>query len=91
MTVVVPPKPTAKPAQTSYLLPISLRNSVRTCEPGVVAVAVVIGLLSGLLVAIISRLSQIAHALLFDIHRTIHLRIATAISWQRLLFAAILG
>jgi CIC family chloride channel protein len=43
------------------------------------------------LVAIVSRLSQIAHALLFDIPTTIHLSAATSISWQRVLFAAILG
>ncbi len=91
MTLVVPPKPTAKPAQTGYLLPASLRNFVRTRETGVVAVAVVIGLLSGLLVAIISRLSQIAHALLFDIPTTAHLSANAAISWHRLLFVPILG
>ena len=91
MTLVVTPEPTAKPAQTGYLLPASLRNFVRTRETGVAAVAVVIGLLSGLLVAIISRLSQIAHALLFDIPTTTHLSASTAIAWQRLLFVPILG
>lgn len=91
MTLVVTPEPTAKPAQTGYLLPASLRNFVRTRETGVAAVAVVIGLLSGLLVAIISRLSQIAHALLFDIPTTTHLSASTAIAWQRLLLVPILG
>ena len=50
MSLVVPPKPTARPVQTSYLLPVSLRNFVRICETGVVAFAIVIGLLRGLLV-----------------------------------------
>ena len=91
MTLVVPPKPTAKPAQTGYLLPASLRNFVRNRETGVVAVAVVLGLLSGLLVAIISRLSELVHALLFDIPTTAHLSASVAVSWQRLLFVPILG
>lgn len=91
MTLAVPPQPPPKSATTGYLLPAGLRNFVRTRETGVVAVAVVIGLLSGLLVAIISRLSQIAHALLFDIPYDAHLSATQAIVWQRLLFVPILG
>ena len=91
MTLVVEPKQQTKPATAGYLLPASLRNFVRTRETGVVAVAVIIGLLSGLLVAIISRMSQIAHALLFDIPTTAHLSATAAISWQRLLFVPIIG
>jgi len=52
---VSPPGPAKKPAVAGYyLLPASLRNFVRSRETGVVAVAIVIGLLSGLLVAAIS-------------------------------------
>ena len=57
----------AKKPPAGYLLPAVLRNFVRHRETGVVSVAIVIGLLSGLLVAMISKLSQAAHALLFDI------------------------
>ena len=91
MTYVVKPPAPPKPATAGYLLPAALRNFVRNRETGVVAVAVVIGLLSGLLVAIISRLSQIAHALLFDIPYDAHLSATAAIAWQRLLFVPILG
>ena len=43
---------------TGILLPVALRNFVRNRETGVVMVAIVIGVLSGLLVAIIAALSE---------------------------------
>jgi chloride channel protein, CIC family len=83
---------TAKKANVGgYLLPASLRNFVRNRETGVVAVAIVIGLLSGLLVAAISTLSEIAHALLFDIPFDAHLSAIGVISWQRTLLIPVLG
>ena len=54
-------------------------------------VAIVIGLLSGLLVSAISILSEIAHGLLFDIPFDAHLSATGVISWQRTLLVPILG
>src|ERR1700712_5779895 len=86
------PEPARKPAAAGYyLLPVNLRNFVRNRETGVVAVAIVIGLLSGLLVATISRLSEIAHGLLFDIPFDAHLSATGVISWQRTLLVPIVG
>ncbi|XIA63452.1 hypothetical protein ACFIOY_30600 [Bradyrhizobium sp. TZ2] len=69
----VTPSDNAKKAIVAgyYLLPVALRNFVRNRETGVVFVAIIIGLLSGLLVAAISKLSEVAHALLFDIPSTL--------------------
>ena len=50
-----------------------------------------IGLLSGLLVAAISKLSEIAHGLLFDIPFDSHLSATGVISWQRTLLVPVLG
>ena len=75
----------------SYLLPVALRNFVRSRETGLVAVAIVIGLLSGLLVATISHLSEIAHSLLFDIPFDARLSATGVISWQRTLLIPTLG
>ena len=72
-----------KPNVAGYLLRVALRNFVRNRETGVVMVAIVIELLSGLLVATISKLSEIAHALLFDIPYDAHLSANGVISWQR--------
>jgi hypothetical protein len=47
-------------------------------------VAIVIGVLSGLLVAAISKLSAIAHSLLFDIPFDAHLSATGVIPWQAL-------
>src|ERR1700729_1012533 len=88
---ISPPGPAKKPAAGYYLLPASLRNFVRSRETGVVAVAIVIGLLSGLLGAAISKLSEIAHGLLFDIPFDSHLSATGIISWQRTLLIPFLG
>src|ERR1700704_3242530 len=91
-SMISPPEPAKKPAVAGYyLLPASLRNFVRSRETGVVTVAIVIGLLSGLLVAAISNLSEIAHGLLFDIPFDAHLSATGVISWQRTLLIPILG
>ncbi|MGY4477120.1 chloride channel protein [Bradyrhizobium sp. USDA 3364] len=89
MTVTSPVN-IAKPP-TVRLLPAPLRNFVRSRETGLVTVAIVIGLLSGLLVAAISHLSQVAHALLFDIPLDGHLSATGVISWQRTLLIPVIG
>lgn len=83
----------AKPAAAPgfRLLPLFLRNFVRNRETGLVLVAIVVGLLSGLLVAAISSLSQVFHALLFDIPFDAHLSATGVISWQRTLLVPTLG
>lgn len=83
----------AKPAAAPgiRLLPLFLRNFVRNRETGLVLVAIVMGLLSGVLVAAISSLSQLSHALLFDIPFDAHLSASGVISWQRTLFIPMLG
>jgi chloride channel protein, CIC family len=91
MTTITPADTTKKSTATGYLLPAALRNFVRARETGLVLVAIVIGLLSGLLVAAISQLSTIAHALLFDIPFDAHLSATGVISWQRTLLVPILG
>ena len=73
------------------LLPLSLRNFVRNRETGLVLVGIVVGLLSGVLVAAISSLSQLFHALLFDIPFDAHLSATGVISWQRTLLIPVLG
>ena len=78
-------------ATTTYLLPLGLRNFVRNFETGLVSVAIVIGLLSGLLVAAISHLSEITHSLLFDIPWDARLSATGVISWQRTLLIPTLG
>jgi CIC family chloride channel protein len=92
MTYVTSPD-RAKKANISsyYLLPATLRNFVRNRETGVASIAVVIGLLSGLLVSAISKLSESAHTLLFDIPYDAHLSATGIISWQRTLLVPILG
>ncbi|SDT59149.1 chloride channel protein [Bradyrhizobium canariense] len=95
MTTIAAPdtarKATASSATTTYLLPVVLRNFVRNRETGLVTVAIVIGLLSGLLVATISHLSEIAHSLLFDIPYDARLSATGVISWQRTLLIPTLG
>lgn len=83
----------AKPATAPgiRLLPLFLRNFVRNRETGLVLVAIVVGLLSGVLVAAISSLSQVSHALLFDIPYDAHLSATGVISWQRTLLVPMLG
>src|SRR3954469_25087642 len=92
MTYVTSPD-SARKANVSgyYLLPAALRNFVRNRETGVASIAVVIGLLSGLLVSAISRLSEIAHALLFDLPWDARLSASGVISWQRTLLVPVLG
>jgi len=84
-----PARPTAAPG--IRLLPLFLRNFVRNRETGLVLVAIVVGLLSGVLVAAISSLSQVSHALLFDIPLDAHLSATGVISWQRTLLIPVLG
>jgi CIC family chloride channel protein len=91
MTYVAPSDGANKPHVAGYLLPIALRNFVRSRETGVVAVAIAIGLISGVLVATISQLSGVAHALLFDIPFDAHLSATGVISWQRTLLIPTLG
>jgi CIC family chloride channel protein len=91
MTYVIPSDSPKKSTAAGYLLPAALRNFVRARETGLVLVAIVIGLLSGLLVATISKLSESAHALLFDIPFDAHLSATGVISWQRTLLVPILG
>jgi CIC family chloride channel protein len=91
MTYVAPSDGANKPHVAGYLLPIVLRNFVRSRETGVVAVAIAIGLISGVLVAAISELSGVAHALLFDIPFDAHLSATGVISWQRTLLIPTLG
>ena len=91
MTYFAPSDSANKPHVAGYLLPIALRNFVRSRETGVVAVAIVIGLISGVLVAAISQLSNVAHALLFDIPFDAHLSATGVISWQRTLLIPTLG
>ena len=84
-----PAKPAAAPG--IRLLPLFLRNFVRNRETGLVLVGIVVGLLSGVLVAAISSLSQLFHALLFDISFDAHLSATGVISWQRTLLIPVLG
>ena len=91
MTYAAPTEGAGKPHVAAYLLPIGLRNFVRSRETGVVAVAIMIGLISGVLVAAISELSGTAHALLFDIPFDAHLSATGVISWQRTLLIPTLG
>ncbi|WP_158669332.1 chloride channel protein [Bradyrhizobium guangdongense] len=90
---MAPAPDAAKPAPAPgiRLLPLSLRNFVRNRETGLVLVAIVVGLLSGVLVAAISSLSQISHALLFDIPFDAHLSATGVISWQRTLLIPSIG
>lgn len=86
------PHPARPPAAPGiWLLPLFLRNFVRNRETGLVLVAIVVGLLSGVLVAAISNLSQVSHALLFDIPFDAHLSATGVISWQRTLLVPVLG
>ena len=86
------PHPARPPAAPGIrLLPLFLRNFVRNRETGLVLVAIVVGLLSGVLVAAISNLSQVSHALLFDIPFDAHLSATGVISWQRTLLVPVLG
>ena len=94
MTTIAAPdaaKKTSAAATATYLLPVALRNFVRNRETGLVAVAIMIGLLCGLLVETISHLSEIAHSLLFDIPFDAHLSATGVISWQRTLLIPTLG
>ncbi|SCB18209.1 chloride channel protein, CIC family [Bradyrhizobium shewense] len=84
-----PAKPGAAPG--TRLLPLFLRNFVRNRETGLVLVAIAVGLLSGVLVAAISSLSQVSHALLFDIPFDAHLSATGVISWQRTLLVPMIG
>ena len=90
---MVPAPHASKPAPAPgiRLLPLFLRNFVRNRETGLVLVAIVVGLLSGVLVAAISSLSQVSHALLFDIPFDAHLSATGVISWQRTLLIPALG
>lgn len=80
-----------KSPATGYLLPVALRNFVRNRETGVVMVAIVIGVLSGLLVAIIAALSELTHSLLFGIPFDARLSATGTISWQRTLLIPTCG
>lgn len=93
MTIVSRASEAKKPAAAgaTALLPAPIRNFVRARESGLVAIGIVIGLLSGLLVAIISKLSQAAHAVLFDIPFDAHLSATGVISWQRTLLVPTIG
>ncbi|QLH70569.1 chloride channel protein [Rhodopseudomonas palustris] len=85
------PTSAAPAASAPWRLPAVVRNFVRNREIGLVMVAVVIGLLSGLLVAIIWRLSEFAHAVLFNIPFDTRLSANGVISWQRTLLVPLGG
>lgn len=85
------PTSAAPAASAPWRLPTVVRNFVRNREIGLVMVAVVIGLLSGLLVAIIWRLSEFAHAVLFNIPFDTRLSANGVISWQRTLLVPLGG
>ncbi len=91
MTVVAPNPTKTAPVTGFLLLPAGLRNFVRSRETGLVLVSIVIGLLSGLLVTVISRMSQITHSLLFDIPFDAHLSATGVISWRRTLLVPTCG
>src|ERR1700744_2979806 len=92
MTLVAAPEiKRGSSTATTYLLPLGLRNFVRNFETGLVTVAIIIGLLSGLLLAAISHLSEITHSLLFDIPFDARLSATGVISWQRTLLIPTLG
>ena len=80
-----------KAPATGGMLPAALRNYVRNRDSGVVLVAIVIGALSGLLVAIISGISEFIHSLLFNIPFDVHLSATGTISWERTLFVPMCG
>jgi chloride channel protein, CIC family len=91
MTLVAPRETRDAEPTTGFLLPAVLRAFVRNRETGVALAGVVIGIMSGLLVAIIGTLSEFAHRLLFDLPPEAHLSATGVISWQRLLFVPIAG
>ncbi|MBN8984050.1 MAG: hypothetical protein J0H32_06180, partial [Rhizobiales bacterium] len=80
-----------KPQASGRLLPQSVRNYVRNHDLGVMLVGSVIGLLSGLLVAIIASLSETIHAILFGIPFYARLSATGTIALQRTLFIPICG
>ncbi|MBI5128710.1 MAG: chloride channel protein [Rhodopseudomonas palustris] len=81
----------ASPSSGRWLFPAGLRNFVRNREIGLVIVAAMIGLASGLLVAAIATLSELAHSVLFDIPFESRLSATGVISWQRTLLVPIAG
>lgn len=91
MTLVAPRETKDAEATGTFLLPAGLRAFVRNRETGLVITGMLIGAISGVLVAAIGRLSQIAHVLLFDIPLDGHLSSTPVISWQRLVFVPIAG
>ena len=91
MTLVAPRETKDPESAAGFLLPSALRAFVRNRETGLVITGMIIGVVSGLLVAVISKLSQLAHVLLFDIPLDGHLSSTGAISWQRSLFVPIAG
>ncbi|WP_022721974.1 chloride channel protein [Rhodopseudomonas sp. B29] len=93
MSVVTRPDfvQTGTPATSRWLLPAAVRNFVRNREIGLVVVAVIIGLLSGLLVVTISVLSELAHSVLFSIPFDTRLSANGVIPWQRTIFVPIGG
>lgn len=91
MTLVAPRETKDPEAAAGFLLPSAIRAFVRNRETGLVITGMLIGAVSGLLVAVISKLSQLAHVFLFDIPMDGHLSSTGAISWQRSLFVPIAG
>jgi len=74
-----------------HIFPFWLRAFVRAREVGLVLVALVIGLGSGLLVALISILSQRMHELIYGIPWNSYLSVQSDIVWWRVLMGAPLG
>lgn len=91
MTLAAPRETKDPDTATGFLLPPGLRAFVRNRETGLVATGMLIGAISGLLVAVISKLSQLAHVFLFDIPIDGHLSSTGAISWPRSLFVPVVG
>ena len=91
MRLVAPRENKEAEATARFLLPAWLRAFVRNRETGLVITGMLIGVISGVLVAAIGQLSQLAHVLLFDIPRDGHLSSTPVISWQRIVFVPIAG
>ena len=89
LPVPTAPRKRALPPAICCRRPCAISSA--TAKPASLLVAIVIGLLVGLLVAAISKLSEVAHALLFDIPFDAHLSATGVISWQRTLLIPILG
>ncbi|MDE2364542.1 MAG: chloride channel protein [Hyphomicrobiales bacterium] len=87
---IVAERPVAPTQAFGRLFPPAIRAFVRTSELGLAVVALVIGLVSGLLVSGMSLFSQFAHEILFGLPRGQHLSLSVDLDpWRTV--AAIAG